>query len=80
MIDHVLTKVRQELARSIEKHGDWSEYEPEDMIEKIGLELIEVDAAATIGDLYGHHGVYNELSHVAATAIKGMTVLRSRQK
>lgn len=79
MIDQVLAKVRTELDRSIEKHGDWQSYEPEDMIEKIGRELQEADDAAMNGDMYGPHGMYNELAQVAATAIKGMMVLRGRR-
>lgn len=78
-INRVLTKVVMELDRSITKHGDWSGYEPEDMIEKIGHELMEAEAAAAIGDIEGEHGVYNELSQVAATAIKGMLRLKNER-
>ena len=60
------------------KHGDWSEYSVCRMIWHIACELLEVFRAAIHRDFYGEHGVYNELSQVAATAVKGMMVLKRR--
>lgn len=79
-MNRILHKVRAELERSIELHGDWSDYSPFRMIDVIHTELKEADNAAFEGDYYGKHGVYNELSQVAATAIKGMLVLRNRKE
>jgi hypothetical protein len=79
-VKQILAEVCSELDRSIEKHGDWKEYNPEDMLEVIHREWNEADIAAMNDDLWGEHGVYNELAHVAATAIKGMLALRNRRE
>lgn len=80
-MNRIIAKVRTELDRSIELHGDWHDYTPGRMLDVIHNELLEAEVALQQEDIFGtEHSFYNELSQVAATAIKGMLVLRQRRE
>ena len=74
-LDMVLT----EHARSVQLHGDWQNYNVDQMMAEIINELMmEAGEAAGRLDLHGEHGMVRELSQVAACCIKAMMVLSGR--
>lgn len=67
---HECGYVMQALAESVDKHGDWSEYTIDQMMEVILDEILEVGEAEARADLLGDHGMIRELRQVAACCIK----------
>ncbi|MDD2367035.1 MAG: hypothetical protein PHN84_12805 [Desulfuromonadaceae bacterium] len=69
----------REYNRSVDLHGDWSDYTTEQMMAVIVNELmVEAGDAELRGDLHGPHGVICELSQVAVCCIKAIIVLSGR--
>jgi len=74
-----LDLILEEHAKSVEKHGDWSDYTTEQMMSHTINELmVEAGDAERAGDLHGEHGVVRELAHTAVCCIKSIMVLSSR--
>lgn len=71
-----LDMILAEHSRSVELHGDWSDYTVDQMMAVIINELmVEAGGAEQRGDIHGEHGVVRELSQVANCCIKAIMVL-----
>jgi len=76
-----LDLILAEHARSVQKHGTWSDYSLEQMMAVIINELmVEAGEAEARDDLHGAHGVIRELAQVSACCIKAIMVLSNRPK
>lgn len=77
--DRAFSMVAEELRRSIDLHGDWSDYSTDRMMDVIIRELmVEAGEAEKVGDLRGEHGMVRELAQVAGCCVKAITVLGGR--
>lgn len=81
LLTQMLELVRAEYIRSVNDHGDWSDYTLDQMMAVIINELmVEAGGAEERGDILGEHGVIRELLQVSATSMKGAMVLMIRHK
>lgn len=76
----VFDMVTAEYHRSVELHGDWYDYTPDQMMAVIINELVmEAGDAEARGDILGEHGMIRELVQTAVCCIKGALVLSVRE-
>lgn len=68
----ILEEILGRLPRSIEKHGDWENYDESKVFEAVAGEFDEYREAVVIGRVDGPHGQVDELYDVVVTAIKGI--------
>lgn len=61
-----------EAERSIRKHGDWSDYDPERCRTELTRELSELQSALDARDWHSPHGVLAELPQSGAVIIKAL--------
>lgn len=74
----ILSRVAIEHTRSVHKHGDWSDYTPEQMTDKLIGELGELVMALENNQIIGPHGALYEAVHVANCACKMVLELARR--
>ena len=75
----IQNRIDREYTRSLAKHGNWDGYTIWDMFNAISLELDEVRSGVYNGDYTGEHGIFNELSQVAACCQKAMVQIIRRK-
>ena len=63
-------RVMSEVFRSIDIHGDWSDYSDDQMTDAITGEMMEIDMALQARDVDGDHGMVREAVQAAACLIK----------
>lgn len=68
----VLEEVLGRLSLSVEKHGDWSNYDEAKVFEAVAEEFDEYREAVAAGRVGGKHGQADELYDLAVVAIKGI--------
>lgn len=72
----VFDMVTAEYHRSVELHGTWFDYTPDQMMAVIINELmLEAGSAEARGDIHGEHGMIRELVQVASCCMKAVMVL-----
>lgn len=69
-VTNMCIRVLRETFRSIDKHGDWSDYSEDEMAQAITGELLEIDQALLAEDILGDHGTVRESIQAAACLIK----------
>lgn len=81
VLQDVFVMITKEHQRSVELHGTWWDYTPDQMMSVIINELMmEAGAAEARGDIHGEHGMIRELIQVAVCCIKAVMVLMIRPK
>ncbi len=68
----VLEELLGRLRGSVEKHGDWSDYDVDQVFEAVAGEFDEYREAVVGQMLTGRHGQVDELYDLAAVALKGV--------
>ena len=70
--DKTIDAVRSRLMTANEKHGDWSNYTPEQVFEAVEGEFNELRDAFLSGKLVGRHGQIDESCDLAVVGIKSV--------
>ena len=68
----ILARLVAEYQHSIEKHGDWSDYQLYNIHKAVADEFAEFTAAVINDDIHGPHGVQRELMQLLNVCLKGV--------
>lgn len=78
-LDAVIQALRAEHAYSVTKHGDWSEYTPDEMMAACMAEVRETLVAHALNDVSGPHGILVEGLQAANCFVKMLVEIGRRQ-
>ena len=80
-LDAILTELRAEYDRSLSLHPaeEWAAKTPDEMLEAIADEYLELYLAIENSDITGEHGAIEESKQVAIAALRAYSELRRRQ-
>lgn len=74
-IADILSDIASGIEESVIIHGDWSDYQDNDIFAVILEEFAEYREAYLAGVVHGDHGQLDELRDLAIVAIKGIIQL-----
>ena len=80
-LNTILAELKTEYNRSLSLHSaeEWAAKTPDEMLEAIADEYLELYLAIENSDITGEHGAIEESKQVAITALRAYSELRRRQ-